>query len=87
MLQKYVRSANVKRLTTPIPRIYFCMLITRKEKETNQQVLRRFNRVMIALDVLTKAREKQEFVKDLNRATIKRSAQRRDMLRRTKQWY
>lgn len=63
------------------------MLITRKEKETNQQVLRRFNRVMIALDLLNKAREKQEFVKDLNRATIKRSAQRRDMLRRTKQWY
>lgn len=63
------------------------MLITRKEKETNQQVLRRFNRIMLALDLLTKAREKQEFNKDLNRATIKRSAQRRDMLRRTKQWY
>jgi hypothetical protein len=63
------------------------MLVVRKEKETNQQVLRRFNRIMLSLDNLNKARENKEFVKEPNRATRKRSAVRRDSLRRTKQWY
>ena len=63
------------------------MVVTRKEKETNQQVVRRFNRIMQYLTVLNKAREKKEFVKEETRATRKRSAVRRDSLRRAKQWY
>lgn len=63
------------------------MLVVRKEKETNQQVLRRFNRIMLALDTLNQAREKKEFVKDPTRATIKRSALRRESLRRSRSWY
>ena len=67
--------------------IYPRMLVVRKEKETNQQVLRRFNRIMLTLDTLNQARENKEFVKAPNRAEIKRGAQRRDLLRRTRQWY
>ena len=63
------------------------MIVTRKEKETNQQVLRRFNRVMQMLNVLTKVRDKQEFAKEPNRAARKSSAVRRESLRKNKQWY
>jgi len=63
------------------------MLVVRKEKETNQQVLRRFNRIMQSMKVLQEARDKREFVKKPNRFAIRQSALRRENLRRTKQWY
>jgi len=63
------------------------MVITRKEKENNQQVLRRFNRTLLNLGLLNVAREKKEFTKDLSRATRKRAAVRRESIRRTRQWY
>ena len=63
------------------------MVITRKERETNQQVLRRFNRTLLNLGILNTARENKEFSKEDTRATRKRAAIRRDGLRRTKQWY
>ena len=63
------------------------MIVTRKEKESNQQVLRRFNRIMQSINTLQDARDKKEFVKKPNRAAVRRSALRRDGLRRTKLWY
>lgn len=63
------------------------MIVVRKEKETNQQVLRRFNRMLQLLDWLQDARDKKEFAKKPNRAAVKRSALRRENLRKTKQWY
>ena len=63
------------------------MIVIRKEKESNQQVLRRFNRIMQSISTLQDARDKREHVKAPNRATIRRSALRREGLRRAKQWY
>lgn len=63
------------------------MVITRKEKENNQQVLRRFNRTILNLGLLNVAREKKEFAKELSRSTRKRAAVRREGIRRTRQWY
>lgn len=63
------------------------MIVTRKEKETNQQVLRRFNRAVLNTNFLQKARDLKEFMKSPNRHAIKRSAVRRESLRRTRQWY
>jgi ribosomal protein S21 len=64
-----------------------CMIITRKERETNQQVLRRFNRTLLNLGILNIARDKKEFAKEDTRSTRKRAAVRREGLRRAKQWY
>ncbi len=63
------------------------MIVVRKEKETNQQVLRRFNRVMQGIKHLLEVRERREFAKDPNRFARRQSAVRKDKLRRTKQWY
>lgn len=63
------------------------MIITRKEKETNQQVLRRFNRIMQMMKYLQDARDKKEFVKKPSRSIRKASAVRREKLRSTRQWY
>lgn len=63
------------------------MLASRKEKETNQQVLRRFNRIVQGLNFLQDIRENREFHKPLNRFAIKQSALRRESLRRDRQWY
>jgi ribosomal protein S21 len=63
------------------------MIVIRKEKETNQQVLRRFNRIMQSMNTLQDARDKKEFVKKPNRFAIKQSALRREGIRRNKQWY
>ena len=63
------------------------MIILRKDKETNQQVLRRFNRIMQTSKWLQIARDKKEFIKQPNRYAIKQSALRRENLRKTKQWY
>ena len=63
------------------------MLVTRKEKETNQQVLRRFNRIVQMMNFLQDAREKKEFAKKPTRFVRKRSAVRREKLRSTRQWY
>lgn len=63
------------------------MIVIRKEKETNQQVLRRFNRVMQNIKWLQEARDKREFAKKPNRFAIRQSALRRENLRKTKQWY
>lgn len=63
------------------------MIVTRKEKETNQQILRRFNRVMQNIKWLQEARDKREFAKKPNRFAIRQSALRRENLRKTKQWY
>jgi ribosomal protein S21 len=63
------------------------MLVIRKERETNQQVLRRFNRQAQTNPKLQKVREKQFFVKEVNRFARLRSALRRDLLRRNRQWY
>jgi ribosomal protein S21 len=63
------------------------MIVVRKEKETNQQVLRRFNRIMQTIKHLLEVREGREFVKDPNRFSRRASAVRKDKLRRSKQWY
>ncbi len=63
------------------------MVVTRKEKETNQQVLRRFNRIMQGLKVFQDVREKKEFKREPNRFAIRTSALRRDSLRKARQWY
>jgi ribosomal protein S21 len=63
------------------------MTVTRKEKETNQQVLRRFNRSIQQSDLLTEARERKNFVKPLNRFALKRDAVRKTRIRDEKQWY
>jgi ribosomal protein S21 len=63
------------------------MIVTRKEKETNQQVLRRFNRAVLNTNFLQKARDLKEYTKSPNRHAIQRSAVRRESLRRTRQWY
>ena len=63
------------------------MIVTRKERETNQQVLRRFNRLAQASDLLRRARDEKHFVKEPNRFARRMSALRKEVLRRTKQWY
>ena len=63
------------------------MIVTRKEKETNQQVLRRFNRIIQMMKWLQDARDKKEFSKKPTRFVRKQSAVRREKLRATKQWY
>ena len=63
------------------------MLVTRKEKETNQQVLRRFHRIMQGLKHLQEVRENQEFAKSPNRFARRQSALRREVNRKAKQWY
>lgn len=63
------------------------MIVVRKEKETNQQVLRRFNRVMQSIKWLQEARDKREFVKKPNRFAVRQSALRRESLRKSRQWY
>ena len=63
------------------------IVVCKKEKETNQQVLRRFNRAILNSKILQEAREISEFAKAPNRSTIRRSALRREELRRKKQWY
>lgn len=63
------------------------MIVTRKEKETNQQVLRRFNRIMQSIKHLLEVREKKEFNKDPNRFARRQSAVRKEKMRRARQWY
>lgn len=63
------------------------MIVTRKEKETNQQVLRRFNRILQMMNSLQDARDKKEFSKKPTRFIRKKGALRREKLRSTKQWY
>ena len=63
------------------------MIVVRKEKETNQQVLRRFNRIIQSSKMLNKVRDNKEYVKEPNRSAIKRSALRRERIRRERQWY
>lgn len=63
------------------------MLVVRKERETNQQVLRRFNRLTLQDRKLHKAREKQFFAKEPNRFARLQSALRRESLRRNRVWY
>ncbi|MEI6477942.1 MAG: hypothetical protein WCO52_03060 [bacterium] len=63
------------------------MIVTRKEKETNQQVLRRFNRIMQMMNSLQEARDNKEFAKKPTRFVRKQSAVRREKLRAAKQWY
>ena len=63
------------------------MIVTRKEKETNQQVLRRFNRLTQQDPKLKKVREIKHFVKKPNRFARLRSAVRKDQLRKLRQWY
>jgi ribosomal protein S21 len=63
------------------------MIVLRKEKETNQQVLRRFNRLLQANNLLKLVREKQYFAKEPNRFARKTAAVRRSQLRDERQWY
>lgn len=63
------------------------MVVTRKEKETNQQVLRRFNRLTQQDEKLKKVRDKKFFVKEVSRVMRKKSAARKEALRRTKVLY
>ena len=63
------------------------MTVTRKEKETNQQVLRRFNRSIQQSERLNEARERRNFLKPLNRFAIRRAAVRKTQLRDERQWY
>lgn len=63
------------------------MIVLRKEKETNQQVLRRFNRLLQSHNLLKKVRDKQYFMKEPNRFARKTAAVRRGQLRDERQWY
>lgn len=63
------------------------MIVVRKEKETNQQVLRRFNRLLQAHNLLRSVRDRQFFVKEPNRFARKTGAVRRSQLRDERQWY
>jgi ribosomal protein S21 len=63
------------------------MIAVRKEKETNQQVLRRFNRVMQSITHLEEIRAHREFVKEPNRAARRQSAVRKEKIRRGRQYY
>ena len=63
------------------------MIVTRKEKETNQQVLRRFNRLAQADPKLKKVRDNKHFLKEPNRAARQRSAARKEELRKLRVWY
>ena len=63
------------------------MIIIRKDKETNQQVLRRFNRLVQQDTKLQQVRDGKYFAKEPNRFERLQSAVRRDKLRKNKQWY
>lgn len=63
------------------------MIVARKEKETNQQVLRRFNRLIQQDSKLKKVRDRKFFVKEPNRFARLQNALRKDVLRKTRQWY
>ncbi len=63
------------------------MIVLRKEKETNQQVLRRFNRLLQATNLLRQVREKQYFQKEDNRFKRKTTAVRRAKMRDERAWY
>jgi ribosomal protein S21 len=63
------------------------MIVSRKEKETNQQVLRRFNRLLQQDPKLKKVRDRRFFLKDPNRFARMQSAIRKEQLRKTRQWY
>lgn len=63
------------------------MIVLRKERETNQQVLRRFNRLLQTHNLLKKVRDKQYFAKEANRFARKTAAVRRNQLRDERQWY
>ncbi len=63
------------------------MIVTRKERETNQQVIRRFNRAAQADQGLKKARDNKHFTKAPTRFARRMAALRKEVLRRTKQWY
>jgi len=63
------------------------MQVYRKDKETNQQLLRRFNRFVQGLNFLQDVRERREFKKEPNRFAIRQAALRREALRRLKVWY
>lgn len=63
------------------------MIVSRKEKETNQQVLRRFNRLIQQDSKLKRVRDKKYFAKAANRFARKSAAVRKEALRRTRQWY
>jgi ribosomal protein S21 len=63
------------------------MIVTRTERETNQQVLRRFNRLLQASDKLNQVRDRRHFAKKATRFSIKSNALRKAALRTAKQWY
>lgn len=63
------------------------MVIEKKERETNQQTLRRFNRFIQGSQLLQRARDLMEFKKDPNRAEVRKSAVRREKLRKARLWY
>jgi ribosomal protein S21 len=63
------------------------MIVLRKDKETNQQVLRRFNRLLQAHSKLKQVRDKQYFAKEPNRFARKTAAVRKTQLRDERQWY
>jgi ribosomal protein S21 len=63
------------------------MVISRKERETNQQVLRRFNRLTQQDEKLKKVRDKKYFVKEVSRSMRKQSSVRKEQLRRNKVLY
>ena len=63
------------------------MIVSRKEKETNQQVLRRFNRLVQQDPKLKKVRDRKHFLKEPNRFARQQSAVRKEQLRKGRQWY
>jgi ribosomal protein S21 len=67
--------------------IQISMIVLRKDRETNQQVLRRFNRLLQAHSKLKKVRDKQYFAKEPNRFARKVAAVRKTQLRDERQWY
>lgn len=63
------------------------MIVNRKEKETNQQVLRRFNRLATQDPKLKLVRDKKYFAKEPNRFARLTGAVRREALRKLRLWY
>jgi ribosomal protein S21 len=63
------------------------MVVTRKNNETNQQLVRRFNRIMQILPTLQIAKDKREFVKPITRSLRKAAAVRRNHIRAARNWY
>jgi len=67
--------------------VIYLIEIKRKGEEKFDVLLRRFNREVQQSGILTVAKEKRYFEKDQNRSMRRRSAVRRNMIRKLKRGY